>query len=247
MPRRFAPRNDSPDPLSFRGGPTGRRGNPSFLRWTGVRAAVPRAWPPPTKFPSEIWGVGQVVGPYGKPKPAGAQRSVRARVGEGWAGIDAKTIPKGGPPPRPPRQRLAKRKARKEQLVKFRFCPIPSERSTAYYARKSQQSPARALADITSTEQNSLAPRPAARQGALRARNCAAKSVFSFDGSTAVFFLPPPKENGGGKLPGFPGTPRPRPLGGDNPSVSLRLTAPFAQGSLRGRGMRIAASLRSSQ
>ena len=33
----------------------------------------------------------------------------------------------------------------------------------------------------------------------------------------------------------------------DNPSVSLRLTAPFAQGSLRGRGMRIAASLRSSQ
>ena len=47
LPRRFAPRNDSPKPLSFRGGPTGRRGNPSFLRWTGVRAAVPRAWPPP--------------------------------------------------------------------------------------------------------------------------------------------------------------------------------------------------------
>ena len=74
LPRRFAPRNDSPKPLSFRGGPTGRRGNPSFLRWTGVRAAVPRAWPPPTKFRTEIWGVGQVVGPYGKPnqppKPA---------------------------------------------------------------------------------------------------------------------------------------------------------------------------------
>ena len=66
LPRRFAPRNDSPDPLSFRGGPTGRRGNPSFLRWTGVRAAVPRAWPPPTKFRTEIWGVGQVVGPYGR-------------------------------------------------------------------------------------------------------------------------------------------------------------------------------------
>ena len=32
LPRRFAPRNDSPDPLSFRGGPTGRRGNPPFLR-----------------------------------------------------------------------------------------------------------------------------------------------------------------------------------------------------------------------
>ena len=102
-PRRFAPCNDSPKPLSFRGGPTGRRGNPSFLRWTGVQAAAPRAWPPPAKFRAEIWGVGQVVGPYGKPnqppKPAGAQRSVRARGREGWAGIDARTIPKGGPPP----------------------------------------------------------------------------------------------------------------------------------------------------
>ena len=71
LPRRFAPRNDSPKPLSFRGGPTGRRGNPSFLRWTGIRAAVPRAWPPPTKFRAKIWGVGQAVGPYGtKRKPA---------------------------------------------------------------------------------------------------------------------------------------------------------------------------------
>ena len=65
LPRRFASRNDSPDPLSFRGGPTGRRGNPSFLRWTGVRAA-------------------EIVGPYGKK----------------------------GKLPRPPGQRLAKRKAR---------------------------------------------------------------------------------------------------------------------------------------
>ena len=42
------------------------------------------------------------IGPYGKPKqspkPAGAQRSVRARGREGWAGIDARTIPKGGNP-----------------------------------------------------------------------------------------------------------------------------------------------------
>ena len=53
LPRRFAPRNDSPDPLSFRGGPTGRRGNPSFLRWTGVRAA-------------------EVVGPYGRSTEAPA-------------------------------------------------------------------------------------------------------------------------------------------------------------------------------
>ena len=118
-------------------------------RWTGVRAAessapaeglpksqqradIPKVWLPPTKFHAEIWGVGQVVGPYGKPKPAGAQRSARASVGEGWAGIGARTIPKRGPPPRPPRQRLAKRKARKEQLVKFSLCPIPSECSTAY-------------------------------------------------------------------------------------------------------------------
>ena len=34
-PRRFAPRNDSPDSLSFRGGPTGRRGNPSFYDGRG--------------------------------------------------------------------------------------------------------------------------------------------------------------------------------------------------------------------
>ena len=35
-------------------------------RKTKGRHAVPRAWPPPTKFRAEIWGVGQVVGPYGK-------------------------------------------------------------------------------------------------------------------------------------------------------------------------------------
>ena len=39
------------------------------------------------------------IGPYGKPnqppKPAGAQRSVRASGHEEWAGIDARTIPKG--------------------------------------------------------------------------------------------------------------------------------------------------------
>ena len=28
------------------------------------RHAIPRAWPPPTKFRAEIWGVGQVVVPY---------------------------------------------------------------------------------------------------------------------------------------------------------------------------------------
>ena len=108
----------------------------SFLRWTGVRAAVPRAWPPPTKFRSEIWGVGQVVGPYGSPRLPG--------------------------------QRLAKRKARKEQLVKFDFCPMTSECSTAHNARRFQQSSARAPVGTAITEQDRLAPHPAARQGAPR-------------------------------------------------------------------------------
>ena len=124
------------------------------------------------------------IGPYGKPnqppKPAGAQRSVRARVGEGWAGIDARIIPKGGPPPRLPGQRLAKRKARKEKLVKFGLCPTTSECSTAYHVRKSQHSPARVLAGAAITEQDRLGPRPAVRQGAARARNCAAIKRFFF-------------------------------------------------------------------
>ena len=112
------------------------------------RADVPRAWPPPTKFRSEIWGVGQVVGPYGSPRLPG--------------------------------QRLAKRKARKEQLVKFGLCPMISECSTAYHVRKSQHSSARAPVGAAVTEQNSLEPRPAARQGASRARNCAAIKRFFF-------------------------------------------------------------------
>ena len=100
------------------------------------RAAVPRAWPPPAKFRNEIWGVGQVVGPYGSPRLPG--------------------------------QRLAKRKARKESLVKFSLCPTTSECSTAYNVRKPQQSPARVPVGAASTEQNSLEPHPAARQGAPR-------------------------------------------------------------------------------
>ena len=212
LPRRFAPRNDNGF-LSFRGGPTGRRGNPSFLRWTGVRAAVPRAWPPPTKFRAEIWGIGQVVGPYGKPnqppKPAGTQRSARASGREGWAGIGAKTIPKGGPPPRLPGQRLAKRKARKEQLVKFSLCPMTEGCSTAQKVRKSQQSPARAHVEAALTEQNGLAPHPAARQGASRARNCAAKSFFLLAAPPPFSFCRLQKENGGWIAAGHHLPPRP--------------------------------------
>ena len=71
-----------------------------------------------------------------------------------------------GSPPRLPGQRLAKRKARKEELVKFGFCPMTSECSTAHQVRKSQQSPARAHVEAALTEQNGLGPRPAAREGA---------------------------------------------------------------------------------
>ena len=81
---------------------------------------------------------------------------------------------------------------------------MTSECSTAYHVRKSHQSPARVPAGITSIEQDRLEPHPAARQGASRARNCAATGVFSFDGSTAVFFLERQKENGGGKPAGLP-------------------------------------------
>ena len=70
--------------------------------------------------------------------------------------------------PRLPGQRLAKRKARKEQLVKFGFCPMTPECSTGYNVRKSRQSPARAPVGITSTEQDRLEPHPAAREGASR-------------------------------------------------------------------------------
>ena len=134
LPRRPVgpPRNDNRF-LSFRGAE--RRGNPSFLRWTGVRAA-------------------EVVGPYGRSTevPAmgrcrhrplrKAQSTTQAsrRVAErprprprGMGGNRRKNHPRRGTaPPRPPGQRLAKRKARKEQLVKFRFCPTTELCSTAY-------------------------------------------------------------------------------------------------------------------
>ena len=46
--------------------------------WSGERHAVPKAWPPPTKFRAGIWGVGQVVVPYGglRKAPSTTQRGV---------------------------------------------------------------------------------------------------------------------------------------------------------------------------
>ena len=83
LPRCSAPRNDSPDLLSFRGGPTGRRGNPSFLRWTGgsgrrSRRPLRKVYRSPSNRP--MWASA----------PTGGCREL----------------------PRPPGQRLAKRKAR---------------------------------------------------------------------------------------------------------------------------------------
>ena len=139
-------------------------------------------------------------------QPARSEASAPAAARDGRESTQGPSQ-KGGPPPRLPGQRLAKRKARKEKLVKFSLCPMTSECSTAYNVWKSQQSPARAHAEAASIEQNGLEPHPAARQDASRARNCAAKSVFSFDGSTAVFFLARQKENGGGKPSIFIDTP----------------------------------------
>ena len=116
----------------------------------------------------------EVVGPYGrstevpatgrcrhrplrKAQSSTTQTSRRAAKRprprpRGMGGNRRKNHPKRGPPPRPPGQRLAKRNARKEQLVKFGLCPMTSECSTAYYVRRFQQGPARALVGATLTE-----------------------------------------------------------------------------------------------
>ena len=116
LPRRPCgpPRNDNGF-LSFRGAE--RRGNPSFLRWTGVRAAessapteglpkfqqradVPKAWPPPTKFRAEIWGVSHRHRPLrktGKPhRPPGpaAQSGASAAQTGGTGGNRGRDHPK---------------------------------------------------------------------------------------------------------------------------------------------------------
>ena len=114
---------------------------------------------------------------------------------------------------------------------------MTSECSTAYNVWKSQKSPARALVGAALIGQNGLAPHPAARQGASRARNCAAIGVFSFDGSTAVFFLVPQKENGGGKPAGVARHPqlvnRPTTAGCGHPA--LRKSVPTIPQSPYGR------------
>ena len=114
---------------------------------------------------------------------------------------------RNGSPPLPPEQRLAKRKARKEQLVKFGLCPMTSERSTAYWVRKSDESPARALVGAASTEQNGLAPHPVVQEDAKRPGCTTTKAIFSSTVNGAFFFQE--KKNGGFKAAGLPRHPRP--------------------------------------
>ena len=162
--------------------PTGRDGARPLQgdrEWTDGGARLgsggvlsPRPTEATQVVPSEgpIWASAPTGRRGGSRNHPGQRRTAeRLRRGwEEWVGIAAGTIPKGGSPPRLPGQRLAKRKARKEQLVKFSLYPMPSECSTAHRVPKPQQNPARALVGVTSTEQDRLEPRPAARQGAPR-------------------------------------------------------------------------------
>ena len=170
MPRRFAPRNDSPDPLSFRGGPTGRRGNPSFLRWTGVRAA-------------------EVVGPYGRSTEVPATGRCRHRPlrkaqsttqasrraakrprqrPRGMGGNRRKDHPKRGTAPATAGAALSE--AESAEIAAGQIQVLPDDLRVQHGVQGSEvyESPARAPADITSTEQDRLEPRPAAREGAPR-------------------------------------------------------------------------------
>ena len=83
------------------GGAGGDRAPPlPVYRGVQRRAAVPRAWPPPTKFRSEIWGVGHRHRPLRDEREApstalasGAGRSVCASGRKGWVGHAAESIP----------------------------------------------------------------------------------------------------------------------------------------------------------
>ena len=167
LPRRPCgpPRNDKRF-LSFRGAE--RRGNPSFLRWTMDGDPGRRG-----RRPLRKRGIAAAT-----TQASDAQRSVCAAVTRSKR-ESAQRPSKRGSPPRPPRQRLAKRKARKEQLVKFDLCPIPSECSTAQKVRKSDKSPARAPVGAAITEQNGLGPRPVVQEDAERP-GCTTRTRFFF-------------------------------------------------------------------
>ena len=87
-------------PPSTPGGAGGDRAPPlPVYRGVQQRAVVPKAWPPPTKFRSEIWSAVIGIGPYGekgKPHrpPWPAEQSICASGHKGWVGHAAEIIPK---------------------------------------------------------------------------------------------------------------------------------------------------------
>ena len=87
-------------PPSTLGGAGGDRAPPlPVYRGVQQRAVVPKAWPPPTKFRSEIWSAVIGIGPYGekgKPHrpPWPAEQSICASGHKGWVGHAAEIIPK---------------------------------------------------------------------------------------------------------------------------------------------------------
>ena len=89
-----------------------------------------------------------------------------------WTGVRAaeSSAPTGGcgKPPATAGAALSEAESAERAAGQIRFLPMTSECSTAHNARRFQQSSARALVGATSTEQDRLGPRPAARQGASR-------------------------------------------------------------------------------
>ena len=97
-------------PAGDEGTKDGRRGSGTPYLGHGLRrpnfvpkfGASVRSSAPTEGLPKSLQWADVGIGPYGKPdqppKPAGAQRSVRARGREGWARIGAEAIKKGHSP-----------------------------------------------------------------------------------------------------------------------------------------------------
>ena len=147
------------------------RGNPSFYDGRGFGPPYlghglrrPNFVP---KFGASVRSSAPTESPINHPsQPARSEASAPAAARDGRE--SAQRPLKRGNPPRPPKQRLAKQKARKEELVKFGLCPMTELCSTAYWVRKSDGYSARAPVGAALIGQNSLEPRPAAREGAPR-------------------------------------------------------------------------------
>ena len=87
------------------------------------------------KFGASVKSSTPTESPINHPnQPARSEASAPADARDGRESAQ-RPSQKGGTALRPPGQRLAKRKARKEQLVKFGLCPMTSLFSTAYQVR----------------------------------------------------------------------------------------------------------------